>query len=438
MGKHYAGTAAALAAIDVHREKESHSPEKNENTSLGIELVTVHDIDSGARENDAPVIKLVNSLMAEAIRRGASDIHIEPYEKRFRVRIRVDGTLHEVTEIPADFKRAVIARIKVMSRMDITESRVPQDGRIKLKTQMGDVDFRVNSLPTIFGEKCVLRLLSQGNLKLDINKLGFSKKQLEVFKKGVYSPNGMVLVTGPTGSGKTTTLYSAINDLNQVSDNISTAEDPVEYNLSGINQVQVNKDVGLTFASVLRALLRQDPDIILVGEIRDFETAEIAIQAALTGHLVLSTLHTNDAPSSITRLLNMGVEPFLIIAALNAIVAQRLVRTICPACKIEDSITKEQLILAGISKELAEQMRCFTGKGCPKCNGSGFKGRAAIYEVFDFTPTLKEMVLKGETMIALKKQAVIEGMQTLRISALTKVVEGSTSFQEAISSTMEN
>jgi type IV pilus assembly protein PilB len=293
-------------------------------------------------------------------------------------------------------------------------------------------------MPTLFGEKVVLRLLSKGNLQLDLLKLGFEAKQLEVFKKGIYAPNGLVLVTGPTGSGKTTTLYSALSELNQVTDNLSTAEDPVEYNLEGINQVQVNKDVGLTFASVLRALLRQDPDTVLVGEIRDFETAEVAVQAALTGHLVLSTLHTNDAASTITRLMNMGLEPFLVTSSVNTIVAQRLLRTICGSCKMEDSVPKDQLLRLGFSQDEVEKIKCIKGKGCQKCNNTGYKGRIAIYEVLEFSQALKEMVLRGESIIEVKRQAIKEGMKTLRMAALTKVVEGRTTLEEALALTVEN
>ena len=287
-------------------------------------------------------------------------------------------------------------------------------------------------------KKVVLRLLSKGNLQLDLLKLGFEKAQLDIFKKGIYQPNGMVLVTGPTGSGKTTTLYSALAELNQITENLSTAEDPVEYNLEGINQVQVHKEIGLTFAAVLRALLRQDPDVILVGEIRDYETAEVAVQAALTGHLVLSTLHTNDAPSTITRLINMGLEPFLVVDSLNTIVAQRLLRTICPNCKVEATVPKEKLIGLGYTKEDTERMKLYEGKGCPKCNNTGYKGRVAIYEILDFSQTIKEMVLKGDSIISIKRQAVKEGMKSLRMSALSKVAEGRTTLEEAVSSTMEN
>ncbi len=433
--KYYGGAAKVGAAIETFK-KDTKNVQSEQ--AAALELIQVHDIESGSNEQDAPVITLVNGILSEGIRRMASDIHVEPYEKRFRVRMRIDGILNEIADIPLEMKRAVCARFKIMSRMDIAESRVPQDGRIKLKAGGNDVDFRVSSMPTLFGEKIVLRMLSKGNLNLDLMKLGFESKQLEIFKKGIYSANGMVLVTGPTGSGKTTTLYSAIADLNKDTDTSSTAEDPVEYNLEGINQVQVHKEIGLTFANVLRTLLRQDPDIVLVGEIRDYETAEVAIQAALTGHLVLSTLHTNDAVSTLTRLMNMGVEPFLVVASVNTIVAQRLLRTICPKCKVEQPVPKNRLIELGFTPEAAEQIRCFHGKGCPGCNNTGYKGRVAIYEVLDFSTTLKEMVLKGESVMELKRQAMREGLKTLRSSALTKMAEGRTTVEEALSLTMEN
>jgi len=438
MTKYYGGISIASHAADAFKEKLKKEQAEEGVDASGIEIADVHDIDSGQTASDAPVIALVNGILSEGIKRMASDIHIEPYEKRMRVRMRVDGTLIEITEIPLEMKRAVLARLKIMSRMDIAETRVPQDGRIKLKASGKDMDFRVNSMPTLFGEKIVLRLLSKGNLQLDLAKLGFEKQQLETFKKGVEMPNGLVLVTGPTGSGKTTTLYSALMELNKTSDNLSTAEDPVEYNLEGINQCQVNKDVGLTFASVLRALLRQDPDSILVGEIRDFETAETAIQAALTGHLVLSTLHTNDAASTITRLMNMGIEPFLVTSAVNTIVAQRLLRTVCSKCKAEHPVPKERLVSLGFSPETAEKLKTYKGKGCEVCGKSGYKGRVAIYEVLDFSPVLKEMVLKGSSAVDIKKTAVKEGMKTLRLSALTKMAEGLTTLEEALSMTMEN
>lgn len=435
LAKFYSGAAFAVAAAQSYQDK---AKKDGEDASQGIELVEIHDIDGGAGASDAPVIALVNGILAEGIKRMASDIHVEPYEKRFRVRLRVDGTLHEIMQIPQEMKRAVAARFKIMSRMDIAESRIPQDGRIKLKTAGNEVDFRVNALPTLFGEKIVLRMLSKGNLQLDLMKLGFETKQLETFKKGIYAPNGMVLVTGPTGSGKTTTLYSALSELNQPTDNLSTAEDPVEYNLEGINQCQVNKDVGLTFAAVLRALLRQDPDTVLVGEIRDFETAEVAVQAALTGHLVLSTLHTNDAPSTITRLMNMGLEPFLVVASVNTIVAQRLLRTICAKCKVETQVPHERLLEVGFTAEQIPQIKAMKGAGCEVCAKSGYKGRVAIYEVLDFSQDLKEMVLRGESIIDIKKQAVKNGMKSLRMAALTKFAEGRTTIDEALSLTMEN
>ncbi|MCM0605132.1 MAG: type IV-A pilus assembly ATPase PilB [Xanthomonadaceae bacterium] len=439
MSKYYGGIASAAGAAEAYKAKaKKESEDAGDLGGGGVELVEVHDIDSGQTASDAPVIALVNGLLAEGIKRMASDIHIEPYEKRMRVRMRVDGTMLEITEIPLEMKRAVLARMKIMSRMDISETRIPQDGRIKLKSGGRDIDFRVNSMPTLFGEKIVLRMLSKGNLQLDLEKLGFERPQLDTFRKGVNAPNGLVLVTGPTGSGKTTTLYSALMELNKTSDNLSTAEDPVEYNLEGINQVQINKDVGLTFASVLRALLRQDPDSILVGEIRDYETAETAIQAALTGHLVLSTLHTNDAASTITRLMNMGIEPFLVVASVNTIVAQRLLRTVCAKCKVEEPIPKEKLTQLGFSKESAEKIKTYKGKGCQVCGNSGYKGRIAIYEVLDFSPTLKEMVLKGATSAEIKRTAAKEGMKTLRMSALTKMAEGYTSLEEALSNTTEN
>ena len=439
VSKYYSagGAAAILDAAQNYQKKDKAEAAAGGGDSSGIELVQIHDIDSGAGAEDAPVIALVNGILAEGIKRAASDIHVEPYEKRFRVRMRVDGVLHEIAQIPVEMKRAVVARFKIMSRMDIAESRIPQDGRIKLKTSGSEVDFRVNCMPTLFGEKVVLRMLSKGNLQLDMMKLGFEPKQLEIFKKGIYAPNGLVLVTGPTGSGKTTTLYSALSELNQITDNLSTAEDPVEYNLEGINQVQVQKEIGLTFASVLRALLRQDPDTILVGEIRDYETAEVAVQAALTGHLVLSTLHTNDAPSTITRLMNMGLEPFLVVASVNTIVGQRLLRTICVKCKAESPSPVEKLIELGFTKEQAVQIKTYKGKGCTTCNNSGYKGRIAIYEVLDFSQNLKEMVLRGESIIEIKKQAVKEGMKTLRMAALSKMAEGRTTLEEAVSLTME-
>ena len=441
LNKYFSSTAVIASALNV-LQRDDNKKEAQKSQKGGLASSELYDIDasldSGAGDTSGEaVVNFVNGILGEAVRRGASDIHIEPYEHRFRVRLRVDGALLEIAEVPPELKRTVVARMKVMSRMDLSESRIPQDGRIKIKVGGAAVDFRVNSLPTLFGEKVVLRLLSQGNLNLDMMKLGFEKDQLEIFKKGIYQPNGMVLVTGPTGSGKTTTLYSALSELNKTADNISTAEDPVEYNIEGINQTQVNKDVGLNFAAVLRSLLRQDPDIILVGEIRDYETAEVSIQAALTGHLVLSTLHTNDAPSSITRLMNMGVEPFLVTSSVNTIVAQRLLRRICPKCRTETAVPKEKLLELGCPAEEIANAKLFQGKGCTACAGTGYKGRVAVYEVFDFTQDLKEMVLRGQTIIEIRRAAMKAGMRTLRQSALSKVMEGATTLSEAVSLTMD-
>ena len=383
---------------------------------------------------DAPVVKLANLILTDAIKKVASDIHIEPYEKDFRVRYRIDGVLYEVMRPPRKLRNPLTSRVKIMADLDIAERRLPQDGRIKLKMGKNkEMDYRVSVLPTLFGEKIVLRLLDKGNLQLDMTKLGFEQKQLGDFKGAIHLPFGMVLVTGPTGSGKTTTLYSALSELNKTSENISTAEDPVEFNLAGINQVQMKEDIGLNFAASLRAFLRQDPDIIMVGEIRDFETAEIAIKAALTGHMVLSTLHTNDAPSTINRLLNMGIEPFLVASSVNAIVAQRLARRICPECKQEDaSITSDELEQAGMTAEEAKKCRPVKGAGCNHCSETGFKGRIAVYEVMIATETLKEFVLNGASSTEIKREAIRGGMTTLRRSALNKLLEGTTTLSEVL------
>lgn len=380
------------------------------------------------------VIRFVNRILAEAFILKCSDIHIEPYEQNFRIRYRLDGSLVEHVKPPRNLMLPIISRVKILAQMDISEKRKPQDGRIKLEIGGKAIDYRVSSLPTLFGEKIVLRLLDSSNLQLDMTKLGFEPKQIEVFKEGIYKPYGMCLVTGPTGSGKTTTLYSALAELNQIDTNISTAEDPVEFNLEGINQVNVKKDIGLTFAAALKSFLRQDPDIIMVGEIRDFEVGEIAVEAALTGHMVLSTLHTNDAPSTITRLVNMGIEPFLVAASLNIVVAQRLCRKICADCKIVDEgATKEALVACGVSPSSAEKIVVYKGKGCKTCNHTGYKGRVAIYEVLEMSPALKEIVLRNGSSDEIKKQAIIEGMKTLRMCALTKVALGQTTLEEAIS-----
>jgi type IV pilus assembly protein PilB len=381
--------------------------------------------------DDAPVVKLCNHLLLSAIQKGASDIHVEPYEKSYRVRFRVDGVLHEEMSPPVKLKAALSSRLKIMAHLDIAERRLPQDGRIKLKVgEDKEMDFRVSVLPTLFGEKIVLRLLDKGNLQLDMTKLGFEQDQLNDFKRAIESPYGMVLVTGPTGSGKTTTLYSALSELNTLSDNICTAEDPVEFNLSGINQVQMHEDIGLNFAAALRSFLRQDPDIIMIGEIRDFETAEIAIKAALTGHLVLSTLHTNDAPSTITRLLNMGVEPFLVTASVQLVQAQRLVRKICAGCKQPTETPVDELKSLGATDEEIATATCHRGVGCQVCGGSGYKGRVALYEVMPFKDALKELVLQGAAAVEIKAEAIRVGMRTLRMSGVRKICEGVTSVDE--------
>jgi type IV pilus assembly protein PilB len=398
-----------------------------------IEAVEEKEETEIIKEVEAPIVKLVNGILVNAIKSGASDIHIEPYETSLRVRYRVDGVLYTVMNLPVKIKAALTSRVKIMSKLDIAERRLPQDGRIKLKLgRKREVDFRVSTLPCLFGEKTVLRLLDKSNLQIDLTKLGFEQKALEDFMEALNKPYGMILVTGPTGSGKTTTLYSALNYLNKPGINIMTAEDPVEYNFLGINQVQVKEDIGLTFASALRAFLRQDPDIIMVGEIRDFETAEIAVKAALTGHLVLSTLHTNDAPSTINRLLNMGVEPFLVSSSVILILAQRLARRICTQCKEPEKIPPPALIKVGFTEEEAETIKPYRGKGCPACNNSGYKGRVALYEVMPVGEELKELVLEGASADEIKKAAIRLGMKTLRMSGLTKVKEGVTSLEEVL------
>jgi type IV pilus assembly protein PilB len=404
-------------------------------------LDTVHELkgDSAAPEESLKeedigddVIRYVNRFLADAFIRKASDIHIEPYEHNFRVRFRIDGNLVEILKPPRNLMLPIISRLKILAQMDISEKRKPQDGRIKLSVGGKPIDYRVSSLPTLFGEKIVLRLLDSTNLQLDMTLLGFEPKQLSIFQTGIHQPYGMCLVTGPTGSGKTTTLYSALAELNTIDTNISTAEDPVEFNLEGINQVNVKRDVGLTFANALKAFLRQDPDIIMVGEIRDLEVAEIAVEAALTGHLVLSTLHTNDAPSTVTRLLNMGIEPFLVVGALNVVVAQRLCRKICENCKEPHDVTKEELTSIGFAPSSAEKIKVFKGKGCENCNDTGYRGRVAIYEVMDITPAVKDLILRNSSSDEIKKQAIRDGMKTLRMSALTKVAQGQITIDEAV------
>lgn len=405
-------------------------------------LETIYEIrgdsvetDENVREEDIgdDVIRYVNKILADAFLKKASDIHVEPYENNFRIRFRIDGTLVEVVKPPKGLMLPIISRLKIMAQMDISEKRKPQDGRIKLSIGGKPIDYRVSSLPTLFGEKVVLRLLDSSNLQLDMTKLGLEAKQLTVLQKGIHQPYGMCLVTGPTGSGKTTTLYSAVAELNTIDTNISTAEDPVEFNLEGINQVNVRREVGFSFAMALKAFLRQDPDIIMVGEIRDLEVAEIAVEAALTGHMVLSTLHTNDAPATVIRLLNMGIEPFLVVGALNVVVAQRLCRKICENCKEEYPATKEELMACGFAANSAEKVKVFKGKGCEMCNSTGYKGRVAIYEVLDMTPGVKDLILRNASADEIKRQAIKDGMKTLRMTALTKVAMGQTTLDEAVS-----
>ena len=421
----YYNRKAELDLTKVMNEIQD-SVEVGSSTDGEINLV---DLERAAE--DAPVVKLCNHLLLSAIQKGASDIHVEPYEKSYRVRYRVDGVLHEEMSPPVKLKAALSSRLKIMAHLDIAERRLPQDGRIKLKVgEDKEMDFRVSVLPTLFGEKIVLRLLDKSTLQLDMTKLGFEPDQLGDFKSAIDSPYGMVLVTGPTGSGKTTTLYSALSELNTLSDNICTAEDPVEFNLPGINQVQMHEDIGLNFAAALRSFLRQDPDIIMIGEIRDFETAEIAIKAALTGHLVLSTLHTNDAPSTITRLLNMGVEPFLVTASVQLVQAQRLVRKVCAACKQPTETPRDELKALGATEEELETANCQRGAGCQVCSGSGYKGRVALYEVMPFKDSLKELVLQGSAAVEIKAEAIRQGMRTLRMSGVRKICEGVTSVEE--------
>jgi type IV pilus assembly protein PilB len=389
---------------------------------------------------DAPVVRLVNVLLVDSLRRGASDIHVEPYEKELRIRFRIDGVLYDVMHPPLKLRDALISRIKIMSKLDISEKRLPQDGRIKIKVKVDsrsrELDFRVSTLPTLFGEKVVLRLLDKQNLMLDMTKLGFEAESLTKFKRNISKPYGMVLVTGPTGSGKTNTLYSALQSLNTIETNIMTAEDPVEFNLPGINQVQMKEQIGLNFAAALRSFLRQDPNIVLVGEIRDFETAEIAIKAALTGHLVLSTLHTNDAPSTISRLMNMGIEPFLVATSVNLIQAQRLIRRVCKDCKQEHQTPPEALIEVGFSAEEARTIKTYKGKGCSTCNNTGYKGRIGLYEVMEITDEVRELILIGASGLELRKKAIEDGMITLRESGLYKIREGVTTPEEVVRETV--
>ncbi len=390
---------------------------------------------------EAPVVKLCNLILTDALRRGASDIHIEPYEREFRVRFRIDGVLYVVMNPPMKLRDAMISRLKIMSKLDISEKRLPQDGRIKIRMnsngKLRELDYRVSTLPTLFGEKVVLRLLDKENLMLDMTKLGFEVSSLKHFEEAILKPWGMVLVTGPTGSGKTNTLYSAISRLNTPETNIMTAEDPVEFNLVGINQVQMKDSIGLNFAAALRSFLRQDPNIVLVGEIRDFETAEIAVKAALTGHLVLSTLHTNDAPSTINRLMNMGIEPFLVATSVHLICAQRLVRKICKECRGPMEVPPQALIDVGFEPDDAKNATIFKGQGCTTCNNTGYKGRVGLYEVLECTDEIRQMILEGASAMEIKKQAIEDGMLTLRRSGLQKIADGQTTIDEVVRETVK-
>ena len=439
-GKATPTTASAL-------EEATKALQEMPNLDAAAEVEVLDDFEEISAEalarqgEEAPVIKLVNVALMSAIQKGASDIHIEPYEKELRVRYRIDGILYNVMSPPMKFRDAITSRIKIMAKLDIAEKRLPQDGRIKIRFadngKTKDIDFRVSCLPTLFGEKIVLRLLDKDKLMLDMTRLGFESESLSKFEVAIQKPWGMVLVTGPTGSGKTNTLYSSIARINTPETNIMTAEDPVEFNLPGINQVQVRENIGLNFAAALRAFLRQDPNIILVGEIRDFETAEIAVKAALTGHLVLSTLHTNDAPSTVNRLMNMGIEPFLVASSVNLICAQRLVRRICASCKQPHPTPPPALIQAGFSPEDALSVVPMKGTGCEKCNNTGYKGRVGLYEVMEVTDDLRELVLVGASGLELRRRAVEEGMITLRQSGLRKVKDGLTTIEEVARETVK-
>jgi type IV pilus assembly protein PilB len=387
--------------------------------------------------DDAPVVKLINGLLTDAVKRGASDIHIEPFEHEIRIRYRIDGALLEVMKPPIKMKAALTSRVKILSQLNIAERRVPQDGRLKLKMGSRVIDFRVSTLPVLFGEKIVLRILDKGNLTLDLSKFGFEPKAEADLMKAILNPYGMVLVTGPTGSGKTTTLYSALQRINTIDTNIMTAEDPVEYNLPGINQVQVRGEIGLTFAAALRAFLRQDPNIVMIGEIRDLETGGIAIKAALTGHLVLSTLHTNDAPSTIVRLIDMGIEAFNVASAVNLVVAQRLVRRICTSCKTAVSYTDEELRAVGEDLLARRDIQFYRGTGCDQCGGTGYRGRSGLYEVMAMSPALRRMILMGASNAELRDTAVAEGMLTLRMDGIRKLEKGITTLEEVVKETAE-
>jgi len=425
---------------DLEQVMQSMSELEDTDVELQAEQAEMDLADLEKAADEAPIVKLVNLVLTDAVKRGASDIHIEPYEKEFRVRFRIDGVLQSIMSPPLKLKDAITSRLKIMAKLDISEKRLPQDGRIMLKMNIGgkkkQLDFRVSTLPTLWGEKIVLRLLDKENLRLDMTKLGFEPESLVKFEKAILKPYGMVLVTGPTGSGKTNTLYSSIARLNTPDTNIMTAEDPVEFQLGGVNQVQMKEQIGLNFAAALRSFLRQDPNIVLVGEIRDFETAEIAIKAALTGHLVLSTLHTNDAPSTISRLMNMGIEPFLVATSVNLIQAQRLIRRICKDCKQEHAVPVEALVEVGFSADEGKSLKTYKGKGCATCNNTGYKGRIGLYEVMEITDEIRELILIGASALELRKKAIDDGMITLRESGLHKIRAGLTTLEEVVRETV--
>jgi len=437
-----AAEAAVKEAIDTYYDQSATMADAlSEFDDVDLELVgddqleNINELEKASE--DAPVVKLVNLILTDAIKKKASDIHIEPYEHMFRVRYRIDGVLYEVMKPPRKLKNAITSRLKIMANLDIAERRLPQDGRIKIKLSRNqEMDYRVNCLPTLFGEKVVLRLLDKSNLQLDMTKLGYEEQALTWFKHEIHKPFGMVLVTGPTGSGKTVSLYSALSELNKVSENISTAEDPVEFNFAGINQVQMHEDIGLNFAAALRAFLRQDPDIIMIGEIRDFETAEIGVKAALTGHLVLSTLHTNDAPSTVNRLLNMGIEPFLVASAVNLISAQRLGRRVCAACKEPVKSQLEALTTAGLPEDEAKKITVYKGRGCAECNDTGYRGRVGFYQVMPMFEALREAILAGANTAEIKEESMRLGVKTMRQAALTKMAEGVTTLEEVLRTTI--
>ncbi len=435
--KYYGSTHA----LELKKVMEDLDDDATDSLEVLDEELEEFDIDALADESDeAPVVRLVNIILTDAIKRGASDIHIEPYEKKYRCRYRVDGLLYEVMYPPLRLREAITSRLKIMAKLDIAEKRLPQDGRIKIKTKVGDkdkeLDYRVSVLPTIFGEKIVMRLLDKDNLMLDMTKLGFEVESLDKFEHAIAQPYGMVLVTGPTGSGKTNTLYSALQKLNTAETNIMTAEDPVEFNLTGINQVQMKESIGLNFAAALRSFLRQDPNTILVGEVRDFETAEVAIKAALTGHLVLSTLHTNDAPSTINRLMNMGIEPFLVATSVHLVVAQRLVRRVCSFCKEPVEALPATLKSAGFNERESRTLKLFQGRGCEQCGDTGYKGRVGLYEVMEIDDDMRELILSGASSIELREKAVENGMITLRMSGLQKIRDGVTTIEEVVRETV--